>query len=116
MKFRTWLAGRALPGQREELMRRFVERRVLEECRVAIPGFLGGELLVAENDPDAICVTVNWASREDFLAWQASPVRAAQLPDLAALMHSMQPSEAYAVVHGVLDQSTGHVISEGLPG
>ena len=101
MKFRTWLAGRALPGRRAELVQRFVERRVLEECRATIPGFLGGDLLVSDTDPDAICVTVEWASREDFLAWQSSPVRAAQLPDLAPLLQSMQTSEAYAVVHGL---------------
>lgn len=99
MRYRTWLAGRALPGRREELIRRFVDRRVLEECRATIPGFLGGELLMAEHDPDVVCVTVDWASREDFLAWQASPARAAQLPDLAPLLHSMQPGESYAVMH-----------------
>lgn len=106
MTYRTWLAGRATPGQREALVQAFLERRVIEECRDTIPGYLGAELLLSENDPDALCVTVEWVDRQSCLDWQASPVRAAQFPALAGLLSSMSPSQLYQCVHAVAGWAT----------
>ena len=85
---RSFLHARALPGKRAELVQAFTGRRVLQECREAVPGCLGGELLLSASEPDALCVTVLWASPADHHAWLASPVRVAQGPALAAWLAS----------------------------
>ena len=101
MTYRAWLTVRAKPGQRDALAAAFIERRIIEECRDTVAGFLGGELLLAHDDPDALCVTVEWADREAFLVWQASPVRAAQAPALLHLAQSAEPSRLFRGVHRV---------------
>ena len=101
MTYRAWLAGSATPGQRDALVRAFVERRVIEECKETIPGFLGGELLLSEDDPDALCVTVEWADRQSFLDWQNSSVRAAQTPAVAPFLSAMPSSQLFHCVHAV---------------
>lgn len=101
MTYRAWLSVRAKPGQRDELAAAFIAHRIIEECRDTVPGFLGGELLLAEDDPEALCVTVEWADRESFLAWQASPVRAAQAPALLPLAQSAEASRLFSSAHRV---------------
>ncbi|MDE1947397.1 MAG: antibiotic biosynthesis monooxygenase [Burkholderiales bacterium] len=101
MTFRAWLSVRAQPGRRDELAAAFVARRIIEECRDTIPGFLQGELLLSEDDPDALCVTVEWADRQSFLDWQASPVRRAQAPALLPLAQSVQASQLFSSAHRV---------------
>jgi heme-degrading monooxygenase HmoA len=101
MSYRAWLSVRALPGRRDELVTAFVTRRVIEECREAIPGFIHGELLLSEDDPDAVCVTVEWQDRQDFQAWQASPVRAAQGAELAHLVQALPVSQLLRSRHVV---------------
>lgn len=88
---RSFLHARALPGQRAALVHAFIGHRILEQCKEAVPGCLAGELLLSGTDPDALCVTVLWASQADHEAWLASPVRAAQGPALAALVADVQP-------------------------
>lgn len=101
MTFRAWLSIRAKPGRRDELAAAFVARRVLEECRDAIPGYLQGELLLSEDDADALCVSVVWADRQSFLDWQVSPVRLALEPALMHLVQSAEPSRLFGSVHRV---------------
>lgn len=101
MTYRAWLSGSAIAGQRDALLRAFLDHRVLEDCRAAIPGFLGGELLVSEDDPDALCVTVEWADKKSFEDWQASPIRAAQGTALGALLRALAPSQLFRRAHAV---------------
>lgn len=104
MSYRAWLTARALPGRRDELVTAFVTRRVIEECCEAIPGFIHGELLLCEDDPDAVSVTVEWQNRQAFDTWQTSPVRAAQGAGLVHLLQALPVSQLFRrqhVVHGV---------------
>jgi quinol monooxygenase YgiN len=75
---RSFLHARALSGRRTALVQAYAEHRVLEQCRLTAPGCISGELLLSPTDPDALCITVLWASQADHEAWLASPVRAAQ--------------------------------------
>jgi heme-degrading monooxygenase HmoA len=99
MSYRAWLSASALPGRRDELVAVFVARRVIEECRETIPGFVHGELLLSEDDPDALCVTVEWLNRQAFDAWQTSAVRAAQGAGLAHLVQTLPVSQLFSSVH-----------------
>jgi heme-degrading monooxygenase HmoA len=101
MSYRAWLSVRALPGRRDELVTAFVAHRVIEECRETISGFLHGELLLSEDDPDALCVTVEWQDRQAFDAWQTSPVRAAQGAVLAHLVQALPVSQLFRRQHVV---------------
>ena len=83
---RSFLHARSLPGRRAELVAAFQQKRTLEECLETISGALDGELLLSNEDPDALCVTVLWSSVDAHRAWLTSPVRAAQGPALAALV------------------------------
>lgn len=101
MSYRAWLPARALPGQRAALARAFIERGVLEECRATVPGFVRGELLLSDSDPDLVCVTVEWTDRQAFLDWQASPVRAAQGPALMQWLSAVAASELFRTEHAI---------------
>lgn len=101
MTYRAWLPAYAKPGQRETLVHAFIEQRVIEQCRQSIPGFCSGELLLSEDNPDLLCVTVEWIDRQSFLDWQASPVRAAQTPALAALLCTLPVSQLFQRVQVV---------------
>lgn len=101
MSFRAWLPVQVLPGQRDPLVRAFIERGVIEECRATIAGFVRGELLLSESDPDALSVSVEWVDRRSFLDWQASPVRSAQGPAFMQWVASAPVSELYRVAHVV---------------
>lgn len=74
------------PGQRDAAIAAFKARRVLEECAEAVPGFEHGELLMAEDCPDTVCVTAHWADAAAFQAWAAHPVRARQEADLIGFL------------------------------
>lgn len=63
------------PGKREAAIKAFAERRVLDECAKAIPGYISAQLLVPQDTPDAICVMAEWQRVSDFEAWAAHPVR-----------------------------------------
>lgn len=101
MSYRSLMYAHALPGRRDELVTAFITRRVIEECRETISGFVHGELLLSEDDHDAVCVTVEWKDRQAFLAWQASPVRAAQGVELAHLVQALPVSQLLRSRHVV---------------
>ena len=96
---RSFLHAKALPGRRADLVAAFQHRRILEECLETISGALDGELLLSNEDPDALCVTVLWSSVDAHLAWLASPVRAAQGPALAALVATVEPPVLMSVAY-----------------
>lgn len=66
---------RSPPGRLDEAIAQFEERRVLETCRDAVPGFVSGRLLRSLDDADAACVICEWTDRAAFEQWMASPLR-----------------------------------------
>ena len=99
MSVRSLLSFRVHPGQREAAARAYVCRRVLEECAEAIPGFLGGELMLSQDDPDLMCVIALWDCEASYQQWLASPVRAAQGPDLADFLAQDPSSALFEMAH-----------------
>ncbi len=70
-------------GQRQDAIAALEARRIFEECAEAVDGFLGGELLLPEDEPDTLYIIARWQTRDAAMAWLASPVRAAQNSDLS---------------------------------
>lgn len=99
MTVRSLLHLRVHPGQREAAAQAYAGRRVLEECAEAIAGFLGGELVLSHDDPDVMCVIALWDCAASYRQWLASPVRAAQRPDLAPFLAQMPTSAMFDVAH-----------------
>lgn len=67
-------------GRREEAIAQFIEQRVLEVCRDAVPGFVSGRLLRSLDDEDLACVICEWRDREAFEQWMQSPRRGSLAP------------------------------------
>lgn len=63
------------PGRREDAITQFMDNRVLETCRDAVPGFLSGRLLRSQDDENLVCVICEWTDREAFEQWMSSPRR-----------------------------------------
>ncbi|GAA5235633.1 antibiotic biosynthesis monooxygenase family protein [Verticiella sediminum] len=93
------LSLRVHPGQREAAAQAFARRRVLEECAEAIPGFLGGELMLSQDDPDLMYVSALWDGEASYRQWLASPVRAAQGPHLAIFLAQAPSSTLLEMAH-----------------
>lgn len=73
--FLSILQLRSPPGRREDAIAQFIENRVLETCRDAVPGFLSGRLLRSQDDETLVCVICEWTDREAFEQWMNSPRR-----------------------------------------
>lgn len=97
--YRSLLTFRAHPGMRDEAARTFAQRRVLEKCAQAVPGFLGGALMLSPEDPELLCVTALWDGAASYRQWLASPVRAAQGPDLAPFLAQAPVAALFEIVH-----------------
>lgn len=93
------LTLRSHPGQRDQTARMFAQRRVLEECAQAIPGFLSGALMLSPEDPDLMCVTALWDGVASYQQWLDSPVRTAQGPDLAPFFAQAPVAALFEIVH-----------------
>lgn len=91
MRFISHLSIKVLAGQREAALSAYKSRRVLEECSVAIPGFIEAQLMLSEDCPDTFCVAVTWSKANDYQDWLAHPARAKQGEDLAEWV--VQPPE-----------------------
>lgn len=91
MRFISHLSIKVLAGQREAALSAYKSRRVLEECSVAIPGFIEAQLMLSEDCPDTFCVAVTWSKASDYQDWLAHPARAKQGEDLAEWV--VQPTE-----------------------
>jgi len=99
VRVRSLLSLHVHPGQREAAALAFVRRRVLEACAEAIPGFLDGELMLARDDPDRMCVCALWDGAASYRQWLASPVRAAQGSHLAVFLAQAPAAELLGLAH-----------------
>lgn len=92
MPCRSLLIVRLLPGTRAEAVAAYHQRRVLEECAEAIPQYIAGQVCLSDNDPDLICIEVDWSDPQGWHDWMVHPVRAAQAGDIgrfvAGIVHS----------------------------
>lgn len=72
---------RSPPGRLDEAIAQFIDRRVLETCRDAVPGFISGRLLRSHDDATQACVICEWTERAAFEQWMASPQRSPATPE-----------------------------------
>lgn len=70
-------------GLRDVAIRAFIDRNVFEECAQAIPGFLSGELLAPDSNPDEIVIVARWSHKQAFVDWNLHEVRHLQEADLS---------------------------------
>ena len=97
MAYRSLLIVQLLPGTRDAAVAAYHERRVLEECREAIPEYVAGRVCLSETDPDRICIEVDWSDASGWHAWMAHPVRAAQAADIGRFVQGILVSDVYKV-------------------
>lgn len=102
MKYRSLLTFRVRPSMRDEAARTFVQGRVLEECAQAVAGFLGGELILSQEEPDLMHVTALWVNEAAYQLWLASAVRAAQGPALAPFLADEPSAVLLQIVHSYI--------------
>ena len=95
MNIRSILTIRVHSGQREAAATAFMQRRVLEECAEAVPGYIHGELLLSVEDPDLLTVVVHWDSKAAVQQWWDCPVRQAQNTDLLSFVAESPISRVY---------------------
>lgn len=95
MSFVSQMAVKIRPGRRAEAIAAFKERRVLEECADAVPGFLKGRLLLSTDCPDAFVVEAEWTNLSDIADWQNHPVRSAQANDLSGWLAGEPETQVY---------------------
>ncbi len=78
-------------------MATFFRRRVFEECKAAVPGFISGEVLLSLTDADELQISVLWRDQSAWQAWQDSEVRLQQAHDLAPLLACAPIGKLYAL-------------------
>lgn len=97
MNVRSILTIRVYSGQRQAAATAFMQRRVLEECAEAVPGYIHGELLLSVEDPDLLSVVTHWNSIAAVQQWWDSPVRQAQGTELLNFSAEPPISRVYEV-------------------
>ncbi len=76
---------RAKPGMGVELVRLYRELAIFE-LAAEIPGFIEGELLRDDGDPDSLVVRAAWTTPEAYESWLQSAVRAELSGELEPLL------------------------------
>lgn len=104
---RSTLTAKSLPGQRDRLLAVFFQRRVLQECQAAVPGFLSAEVLVSMADADEVQISVLWRDEGAWRAWQESPVRLEQAQDLAPFLAGAPQGQLYRLARNPADAGQG---------
>ena len=94
---RSTLTAKSMPGQREQLLAAFFQRRVLQECQEAIPGFVSAEVLLSLTDADELQISVLWRDQTAWQAWQDSAVRLQQAQHLAPLLACAPVGQLFAL-------------------
>ncbi len=74
------------PGTRAAAIDAFFKRRVLEECREAIEGFISAQVLEDLTSPDRLSVLAEWENAAAFHEWVEHPLRMAQEADLSGFL------------------------------
>lgn len=80
-RYTSVLTLRSPPGRLDEAIAQFINHRVLEICRDAVPGFVSGRLMRSQDDPNQACVICEWTDRDAFEQWMTSPQRTPATPD-----------------------------------
>ncbi len=94
---RSTLTAKSIPGQREELLTAFFNRRVLQECQEAIPGFVSAEVLLSLTDVNELHISVLWRDQTAWQNWQDSEVRIKQEQHLAPLLACAPVGQLFAL-------------------
>jgi heme-degrading monooxygenase HmoA len=94
---RSTLTAKSIPGQREELLTAFFNRRVLQECQEAIAGFVSAEVLLSLTDADELHISVLWRDHAAWQAWQDSEVRLRQAQHLAPMLAGAPVGQLFAL-------------------
>ena len=97
---RSQLHLRAKPGKRDELLRELDRLEVFVAVRDQ-PGFLAAEVLVPDNDPDAVLVCGSWSSAEHYERWRAGTARAELVRGLQPLLAGEPELVVYQVVDAI---------------
>ena len=97
---RSQLHLRAKPGKRDELLRELDRLEVFVAVRDQ-PGFLALEVLVPDDDGDAVLVGGSWSSPEHFERWRESPARADLLRGIRHLLAGEPEVRVYRVVDAI---------------
>jgi quinol monooxygenase YgiN len=97
---RSQLYLQAKPGKREELLQELDRLEVFVAVREQA-GFLSAEVLLAEDDPDAVLVVGSWSSAEHFERWRESPAREKMLLGLRPLVVKEPEARVYHVVDAI---------------
>lgn len=98
MHRRRLLKLRSDPGRREDAIAAFKSSGIIEKCRDAIPGFVGGALMKSRQDAAAACVLVEWRDEQAYEDWMNSPARGS---DDKRIFEPPTRSHLYEMVHEV---------------
>jgi heme-degrading monooxygenase HmoA len=94
---RSYLHLHALPGRRDELLRR-LDLVELLAGRGGQPGYLGTEIQLPFDDEDGVLVWTSWASKEHCDRWLGGADRAELLDGAAELLDAPPELHVYRVV------------------
>ena len=95
---RSELHLRAKAGKRDELLRELDRLEVFVAVRDQ-PGFLAAEVLLPDDDADAVLVAGSWSSPEHYERWRESGART----ELLRGLHHLLAGEPAVVVYRVVD-------------
>lgn len=91
----------APPGRLEEAITQFIDNRVIEICKDAIPGFLSGRLVrPVADDVSQAWVLCEWTDQQAFEDWMNSPLRGGG--NEARLFMPPGRSELFQTAHAVV--------------
>jgi heme-degrading monooxygenase HmoA len=97
---RSQMYLRAKSGKRMELLQELDRLEVFLAVRDQ-PGFLAAELLVTEDDADAVLVESSWSSPEHYERWRLSPAREGLLRELRGLVAEEPEARIYHLVDAI---------------
>lgn len=91
---------RSRPGERDALLEALDRLEVCAAVREQ-PGFLSAQVLVADDDPDAVLVEGSWTSPEHYDRWYWSSERTEMLRDVRDLLAEEPEARVYHLVDAI---------------
>ncbi len=101
IKFWSMLQLKIKSGTAKDAAAAHTNRRAIEECAETIPGFVYGETLISNEDPNLMLVICGWESEAAIEEWMQSPVREKQAVDLAPLIDAEAKESKFIRFHKV---------------